>query len=109
VSSSEFIIINQHNITIYFVGFFANTAVEITAALRQSLALNGACPPLYKKPFYIVMRVAFAIFVAGPLPVLMGPSTVVSALYIGASAPVVVDRLASGALNKHQGKRLPTY
>jgi hypothetical protein len=39
----------------------------------------------------------FALFVAGPLPIILEAPSWFSAAYIGASAPVVMDRLASGA------------
>jgi hypothetical protein len=98
----QFINIDQHSINMYLIGIFGNIAVEIAAALRQTLALDGRCPPLYKKPFYIFIRAAFAFFVAGPLPIILDASSWFSAAYIGASAPVVIDRLASGAFGKHQ-------
>jgi hypothetical protein len=52
---------------------------------------------IYKKPFYIFIRAMFALFVAGPLPIILEAPSWFSAAYIGASAPVVMDRLASGA------------
>jgi hypothetical protein len=93
----QIINIDQHSINMYFIGIFGNLSVEIAAALRLTLELDGRCTPIYKKPFYIFIRAMFALFVAGPLPIILDAPSWFSAAYIGASAPVVMDRLASGA------------
>ncbi len=82
----------------YWAGFFGHWAVEVYAALRYAILHNGKCPPLYKKPFYVMIRVFFSLCVAAPLPHFLGADTLLSAVYIGASAPLIIERMASGSL-----------
>jgi hypothetical protein len=82
----------------YWYGFFGHWAVEIYAALQYAILHDGACPPLYKRPFYIVIRILFSICVAAPLPYFLGSTTISSAVYIGACAPLIMGRMATGSL-----------
>jgi len=83
---------------LYFSGLFGSAAVEFTSMIKSTLVIDGDCPPLYKKPFYILARAGFALFIAAPLPTLLGATSILTAIYIGASAPLIFDRLASGIL-----------
>lgn len=83
---------------LYFAGLFGNAAVEFTSMTKATLAHNGNCPELYRKPFYVAARATFAVVFAAPLPILLGAASILSAFYIGASAPVIFDKLASGIL-----------
>jgi hypothetical protein len=89
--------VDEQYFYMYAVGFLGSTAVELAAALRLARELDGRCPKMYKEPFYLFIRAMFAFGVAGPLPILLGATTLYIAFYIGASAPIVVDRLASGS------------
>jgi hypothetical protein len=82
--------------TAYAIGVVGSITTEIAAAVRLSAALGGACPPLYKKPFYISARLLFALTAAGLLPVMMSAQSIWAAFYLGVTAPIVFDRLARG-------------
>ena len=47
-------------------------------------------------PFYLFVRLLFALIAAGSLPVMMDAASLWSAFYLGISAPLVFDRLARG-------------
>lgn len=83
-------------VTAYAIGVLGSIGVEVAAALKLTAEHGGACPPIYKRPFYVVMRCTFALIAAGPLPVLMDAASWLAAFYLGISAPVVFDRLARG-------------
>jgi hypothetical protein len=96
MTTAQLFAADQRLVEIYVVGLFGSLAVEVSSALKQTLELHGACPPLYKKPFYLVIRVIFAFFIAAPLPIIFDATSWVAALYMSASAPIILDRLASG-------------
>jgi hypothetical protein len=81
--------------------FFASIGIEVGAALKAITSAEGTLPPLYKSPAYIVVRLLFAC-VAGGLGIVLA-TTPLTALYVGASAPIVLDRLAKG-LDKPEGR-----
>lgn len=80
---------------VFLTGFFASAIVELSALLRDMAAGNWELPKRYRSVAFIVARVLFA-FVAGALVVILGAPTPLIALYMGASAPVLIDRLMSG-------------
>jgi hypothetical protein len=82
--------------TCYVIGVIGSITLEIAAALRLSAEAGGVCPPIYKKPFYVLVRVIFALTAAGLLPVMMSAQSIWSAFYLGITAPLVFDRLARG-------------
>lgn len=78
------------------MGALGSLAIELATAVKLTTENHGTCPPIYKKPFYCVIRVVFALICAGPLAVLMDAASYWSAFYLGISAPLVYDRLARG-------------
>ncbi len=78
---------------LYGCGVFGSVAAELVALLRETQKLGGAVPPLYKKPFYVCVRVLVALIAAGGLPVLLDATNFQNAFYIGLSAPLLLDRL----------------
>jgi hypothetical protein len=71
--------------------------VEIGAACRAAANDNGDVPDRYKKIPYLIVRGLLALS-AGALAVVFDPKTALAAFYIGASAPLVLDKLAQGAI-----------
>jgi hypothetical protein len=84
------------SITAWGMGALGSLAIELATAVKLTTENQGSCPPIYKKPFYCVIRVGFAMFCAGPLAALMDAASYWSAFYLGISAPLVYDRLARG-------------
>jgi hypothetical protein len=80
----------------YGAGVLGSVAIEIAAALKLSVKTDGSCPAIYKKPFFVLLRVGFAVLAAGPLPVMMDAPSYWAAFYYGVTAPVLFDRLARG-------------
>jgi hypothetical protein len=83
-------------IAAYVEGAIGSLATEIAAAVKLSTTLGGACPQIYKKPFYLFARLLFAFTAAGLLPVMMAAQSHWSAFYFGITAPLLFDRLAKG-------------
>lgn len=61
--------------------------------------LDGHVPTRYKRPAYLAMRTVNPL-VCGTLPMIMDAATPLIAFYLGASAPVVIDKLAEGVMPK---------
>jgi hypothetical protein len=80
----------------YFIGAIGSLTLEIAVALRLSAESGGSCPAIYKRPFYVLVRIIFAFTAAGILPVMMAAQSQWSAFYLGVTAPLVFDRLARG-------------
>jgi hypothetical protein len=68
---------------------------------------DGVVPPRYKRPAYAITRITLPFF-AGTLPMIMDAATPLIAFYLGASAPVLVDKLAEGVMPKLPGGDPPT-
>lgn len=81
---------------IYLTGVFGSLAVELAALVRELAASQGQLPAQYKTWSYPIFRVLFAFLAAGALAVVLEAKTLVAALYIGISAPLIFDRVASG-------------
>lgn len=64
--------------------------------MQQTVRDGGRCPELYRQPFYIFIRFLFAFGIAGPLPYLLDVTHTLAALYMGASAPIIIDKMAKG-------------
>ena len=58
---------------------------------------EGDLPDRYKKPAYFIVRVLLALS-GGALAVVFDAPTALAAFYLGASAPIVIDKLAQGAI-----------
>jgi len=80
---------------IYWFGVLGSAAVELAAALQAAGANDGALPAKYHKPLFLVLRALFAL-VAGTVPIALSAQNLWSALYLGASAPLIFDRAARG-------------
>jgi len=83
-------------LTAFGVAALGSLALELATAVKLTTENHGTCPQIYKKPFYCVIRVGFALVCAGPLAVLFDAASSWSAFYLGISAPLVYDRLARG-------------
>lgn len=79
----------------YWTGVLGSLAVEVASAVKDCLAIEGRCPERYKKFPYLLFRTVLA-FVSGALPVIMASPNPFNAFYLGASAPLILDRLAKG-------------
>ena len=69
--------------------------MELAAALKGASDNEGSLPPKYHKPVFIILHALFAL-VAGTVPVALGATNMWSAIYLGASAPLIFDRAARG-------------
>jgi hypothetical protein len=74
-------------------GCFGSCAVETLLAYR--LVISGPWPPRYRRLRFWVVRVLAAV-VAGLLAVAMGSHTPIGALYVGAAAPLILEKLLRG-------------
>ncbi|MER9890029.1 hypothetical protein NKJ48_31080 [Mesorhizobium sp. M0114] len=81
--------------TVYCFGVLGSIGVELAAALTAASANDGLIPPKYKKPMFVGLRLVFA-FIAGSVPYALDAQNAWSAIYLGASAPLVFDRAARG-------------
>jgi hypothetical protein len=81
--------------TFYIWGVIGSVAVEVGAAVKAASSNGGTCPPPYNQFFYLSARVVLALL-AGFLPLALGAVTPVNAFWLGASAPLILDRAASG-------------
>jgi hypothetical protein len=84
-------VVSEH----YMWGVFGSIIVEVGAVVRATSNNDGRCPPPYNRPFYVVVRAVFAIL-AGLLPIALNASNALTAFYLGASAPLVVERATAG-------------
>ena len=79
----------------YWIGFIGSVTVELGAAFKECSELNGRCPERYKQRAYLTFRALLA-FASGTIPVVMDAPNALTAFYLGASAPLFLDRLARG-------------
>ena len=56
---------------------------------------GGSCPPPDNKVFYLFVRLVLALL-AGFLPVVLAANSAITAFYLGAGAPVFIDKAKSG-------------
>lgn len=80
---------------LFYWGVAGSLGVEIGAAVKVSADMHGACPPLYRKPFYLGARFLLAL-IAGGLAVGLDAQNALTAFYLGSSAPLILDRFARG-------------
>jgi hypothetical protein len=95
---------------IYAISVFGSLGVEFSALIRDITASHGRLPDRYKRIPYPVARILFAFAIAGPLALFLSAFDTLTALYIGASAPLFFDRLAAGIQpvgGGHDDRRLP--
>lgn len=79
----------------YVYGVIGSIGVELAAALKGASDNDGSLPTKYHKPLFVTLHVIFA-FIAGTIPVAFGAANMWSAIYFGASAPLIFDRAARG-------------
>lgn len=79
----------------FAAGVFGSLAIEVVAGVRACTDLDGKCPPRYKRAAYLIFRSLLALC-GGALPVFLDANTALNALYLGASAPLFLDRLGKG-------------
>ena len=79
----------------YVSGVLGSVGVEVGAALTAASNNEGSLPRKYHKPVFLILRGVFAL-IAGAIPVALSAQNMWAALYLGASAPVIFDRAASG-------------
>lgn len=79
------------------VGVLGSLVVEIGGAYRACVGLEGQLPRYYRQPAYFVCRFLLAI-AGGTIASVFDAQTDLVAFYLGASAPMVIDRLTQGAL-----------
>lgn len=79
----------------YVYGVIGSIGVELAAALKGASDNDGSLPTKYHKPLFVTLHVIFA-FIAGTVPVAFGAANMWSAIYFGASAPLIFDRAARG-------------
>lgn len=92
----------------YFLGVFGAITIEFAAVLRDVAENSGRSPPLYRKWSYVTLRLLFAFVAAGPLAVIFtSGESPWSAFYVGATAPLVFDRVASGIPSEADNKSRP--
>jgi hypothetical protein len=89
----------------YLWGVFGSIIVEAGSVVRATSNNGGHCPPPYNRSFYMCLRAVFAIL-AGFLPVALNASNALTAFYLGASAPLVVERATSG-IEPQRTKKTP--
>jgi len=80
---------------LYFWGVAGAFVVELATAIRQS-AKNGKCPPGYKPGFHLWCK-GLMVAVCGAAPMLFDATHAAMAFYMGAAAPVMIDKMARGA------------
>lgn len=87
----------------YLWGVFGSIAVEVVTAVKAASDNGGACPPPYNKPFYLFMRTALA-GLSGFIPVALDANSAITAFYLGAGAPVFIDKAKSGLQSQDNGE-----
>jgi hypothetical protein len=90
-------VLSSHPLQLYIAGLFGSAAVEFWAMLKAISEADGHLPARYKRCAYVFSRAVFSTVFAAPLPILLSSETFISAFYIGASAPLFFDKLATGA------------
>ena len=84
-------------ISLFWVGFLGSLSVEVGTCYRAMANSEGDLPKRYRKPVYLVVR-TFLAFSGGAIAVALDAKNPLTAFYLGASAPIVLDKLAQGAL-----------
>jgi hypothetical protein len=79
----------------FYWGVAGSVCAETASALKECKDRGGQCPPLYKTPSYVIIRSLVAI-AAGIFPVAMDAQNILTAFYLGISAPIALDRLSRG-------------
>lgn len=83
--------------TLFWVGVIGSLVVEVGACARAASNGDGSLPNRYFKVGYLIIRLLLAL-AGGTLAVVFDSQTPLAAFYLGASAPIVLDKLAQGAI-----------
>ena len=89
-------------VRLYWWGVFGSVFVELSAFARGVADESGQIPPRFKTRVHIAIQLIFPFF-AGALPVIFEASNALTSVYLGAAAPVIIDRLAKGAITGSGG------
>ena len=90
-------------VSLFWVGFLGSLFVEIAVCVRVAAIDDGKVPVRYTRFGYLVMRILLALG-GGTLAVVFDAHNALTAFYLGASAPIVLDKLAQGALPSLPGR-----
>lgn len=85
------------DVGLFWVGVLGSAVVEVGACCRAAANNNGDLPERYLKIPYLFVRGLLALS-GGTLAVVFDSPTALAAFYLGASAPIVLDKLAQGAI-----------
>lgn len=84
------------SLTIFLYGALGALAIELITVYQHSLT-DRPVPARYRQPGFWVVRLLMVV-VAGGLPLTYGVEQPLLALHIGASAPLIIQSLARGAI-----------
>jgi hypothetical protein len=77
------------------LGVLGSVLVEVAALTKGVADCGGSWPDKYRKAPTVIMKIIFPFF-AGAIPIIFEAANALTAVYLGASAPIIIDRLASG-------------
>lgn len=80
----------------YWIGVLGSLSVEIATATNDCGKAHGVLPPRYKSFPYLVVRTLLAFMGGGMLPVVLEAANGMTSFWLGASAPIVLDKLERG-------------
>lgn len=83
--------------SVFWTGFLGSIVVEVGTMARACANMDGGIPQRYKSFIYLPVRFLLALC-GGAIATVFDAKTGLVAFYLGASAPVVIDKLAQGAL-----------
>lgn len=69
---------------------------EIAAVLLTMKTNDGRPAAHHRNPVYIGLHVLFALIAAGPLALILNTGSLSAARYVGATAPLIFDKVARG-------------
>lgn len=92
--------------TLFWLGCAGSAAVEIANGCRACANLDGRVPVRYTRWPYLMSRLLLAL-AGGTLAVVFEAPTSLAAFYLGASAPLVIDKLAQGAIPSPPAEAAP--
>jgi TRAP-type C4-dicarboxylate transport system permease small subunit len=81
----------------YWAGFLGSAVVEAYSFVKAVEAHDGRLPDRYRRLWYAITRILFP-FLSGTIPWGLGATSFTIAFYMGASAPLIFDRLARGII-----------
>ncbi len=85
----------------YLIGVLGTIAVELAAMAKATASLGGRVPSKYRSPFYLLTQALLALGGGGVPAVVIDTESKLAAFYLGASAPLILDKLARGVSLDH--------